>query len=263
MKTSQTYRSLRWVLWFGFAILTSNVAAAQEDDPPRRAARLAFMEGSVSFLPAGTQDWVAPYLNRPLTTGDQLWADNDGRAELQLDGSVLRVSANTQISFLNLGDTITQVQLSSGTLLLRVRRLNEDETYEVDTPNLAFSVLRAGLYRLSVDPSGTATTIAVRSGQGEVTGAGVAYSVHASENDVFSGTDQLVENPQPETGQDPFDAWSTERDSRSDRSVSARYVPPDVVGYADTTIHLHDEIFVTCRGRIEHVWRIPRKARLR
>jgi D-serine deaminase-like pyridoxal phosphate-dependent protein len=36
-----------------------------------------------------------------------------------------------------------------------------------------------------------------------------------------------------------------------------------VVGYADTTIHLHDEIFVTRRGRIEHVWRIPRNARLR
>jgi hypothetical protein len=233
MNTLRSYRWLRWVLWFGFAILTSTLAVAEAGDPPRRAARLAFVEGSVSFLPAGTQDWVAPYLNRPLTTGDQLWADNDGRAELQLDGSLLRVSANTQISFLNLGDTITQVQLSSGTLLLRVRRLNEDETYEVDTPNLAFSVLRPGLYRVSVDPSGSATTIAVRSGQGEVTGAGVAYPVHASENDVFSGTDQLVENSQPEAGQDAFDAWSAERDSRWDRSVSARYVPPDVVGYTD------------------------------
>jgi hypothetical protein len=234
MNTSQTYRSLRWwLLWFGVTILTSTVAAADEDDPPRRAARLASVEGSVSFLPAGTQDWVAPYLNSALTTGDQLWSDNDGRAELQLDGSVLRVSANTAISFLNLGDAITQVQLSSGTLVLRVRRLNEDETYEVDTPNLAFSVLRPGLYRLSVDPSGTATTIAVRSGQGEVTGAGVAYPVRADETDVFSGTDQLVENPQSQAGQDAFDAWSADRDGRSDRSVSARYVPPDVVGYAD------------------------------
>ncbi|HEV3178868.1 MAG TPA: hypothetical protein VGZ05_00250, partial [Steroidobacteraceae bacterium] len=76
MKTSQTCRSLRWVLWFGFAILTSTLAVAETGDPPRRAARLAFVEGSVSFLPGGTQDWVAPYLNRPLTTGDQLWADN-------------------------------------------------------------------------------------------------------------------------------------------------------------------------------------------
>ena len=82
-----------------------------------------------------------------------------------------------QISFLNLGDNVTQVQLSSGTLILRVRRLSDQDTYEVDTPNLAFSVLRPGLYRLSVDSSGNSTAIAIRSGQGEVTGAGVAYPV--------------------------------------------------------------------------------------
>lgn len=36
-----------------------------------------------------------------------------------------------------------------------------------------------------------------------------------------------------------------------------------VVGYADTTVHLHSEIFATRRGHIEEVWRIPTRARLR
>lgn len=36
-----------------------------------------------------------------------------------------------------------------------------------------------------------------------------------------------------------------------------------VVGYADTTVHLHDEIYALRKGRIEHIWRIPREARLR
>ena len=233
MNTTRTGRRLRLLGCLGIAILASTAAAADEEDPPTRAARLAFVAGNVAFQPAGTSDWVAPYVNRPLTTGDQLWSDSDGRAELQLDGSVLRVSANTAISFLNLGDNVTQVQLSSGTLILRVRRLSDQDTYEVDTPNLAFSVLRPGLYRLSVDSSGNSTAIAIRSGQGEVTGAGVAYPVYANENDVFSGTDQLVENPQPESAADAFDTWSLERDNRWDRSSSARYVSPDVVGSAD------------------------------
>jgi len=233
MNIARTGRRLRLLGCLGIAILTSTAAAADEEGPPTRAARLAFVAGNVSFQPAGTSDWVAPYVNRPLTTGDQLWSDNDGRAELQLDGSMLRVSANTAISFLNLDDNTTQVQLSSGTLIIRVRRLSDGETYEVDTPNLAFSVLRPGLYRLSVDSSGNSTAIAIRSGQGEVTGAGVAYPVYANENDVFSGTDQLVENPAPETAADAFEAWSVERDNRWDRSSSARYVSPDVVGSAD------------------------------
>ena len=217
-----------------FAALAPCGAAADETDPPSRVARLAFAEGSVSLQPGGTQDWIAAPLNRPLTTGDQLWSDQNSRAELQLDGSLVRVSGATALSFLNLGDEVTQIQLTAGTLIVNVRRLDDHETYEIDTPNLAFSVLRPGVYRISVDQSGTTTTIAARSGQGEATGGGAAYTVFAGEDDVFSGTDPLMENvgsynPPP----DAFDAWSADRDGRWDRSQSARYVSPDVVGYED------------------------------
>lgn len=213
---------------------TPTRAAADSDDPPGRVARLAVAEGSVSFQPGGTEDWVAAPLNRPLTTGDKLWSDRDSRVELQLDGSVLRLSSSTALAFLNLDDQVTQLQLTAGTLLVHVRRLDDNETYEIDTPNLAFSILRPGVYRLSVDESGTTTSIRVRDGQGEVTGGGFAYSVRANETDVFSGTDQLAEATQPNGGgEDPFDAWSASRDGRWDRSPSARYVSAEVVGYQD------------------------------
>jgi hypothetical protein len=195
---------------------------------------VAYAEGSVSLQPGGTQDWIAVPLNRPLTTGDQLWSDQNSRAELELDGSALRVSSATAMSFLNLGDGVTQIQLTAGTLVVRVRRLDDNETYEIDTPNLAFSVLRPGVYRISVDPSGNMTSILARSGQGEVTGGGAAYSVHPGEYDSFSGTDPLTEDvqsgPPPD---DAFEAWSADRDRRWDRSEAARYVSPDVVGYED------------------------------
>jgi len=106
-------------------------------------ARLAYEQGSISLQPAGTSDCVAAELNRPVTTGDKIWSDNDGRVELQLGGSLLRLSQNTGCSFLNASDNVTQMQLTSGTLLVRVGRLEENETHEIDTPNLAFSVLRA------------------------------------------------------------------------------------------------------------------------
>jgi len=230
-------------LWVMIACLTfsglgASLAAADENDPPTRVARLAYVEGSVSFQPGGTGEWVAPPINRPVTTGDQLWSDRDSRAELQLDGSSLRLSANTAVTLLNLSDTVTQIQLSSGTLLVRVLRLDDDETYEIDTPNLAFSVLRPGLYRISVDGNGNSTAVLVRRGQGEVTGGGTAYPVGENEYDVFSGTDELRETAQNYApDQDAFDAWSAARDARWDHSVSARYVSPDVVGYEDLDDH--------------------------
>ena len=222
------------VLLFVLAVLPPSRALADQDDPPTRAARLAYLEGSVSFQPAGTEDWVTPPVNRPLTTGDRLWSDRDGRVELQLGGSFLRLGNNSAVSFLNLGNSVTQIQLTAGSLLVRVRRLEDDETYEIDTPNLAFSILRPGLYRLSVDDTRGTTTIGVSSGQGEAAGAGAAYSVRAGEHDVFSGTDELVLVQQAyESRADAFDAWSASRDSRWERSASVRYVSPDVVGSED------------------------------
>ena len=36
-------------------------AAQDQDDPPSRVARLGYMEGSVSFQPAGETDWVEQF----------------------------------------------------------------------------------------------------------------------------------------------------------------------------------------------------------
>lgn len=209
--------ALKFATLLGIAIalatFTPAPAAADDEDPPSRVARLAYAQGSVSFQPAGTDDWVSAVVNRPMTTGDKLWSDTDGRVEMQLDGSLLRISNSTGISFLNLSDHATQIQLSAGTLLVRVRRLDDNETYEIDTPNLAFSILRSGLYRLSVDEAGQTTAVKVRTGQGEVTGGGTVYTVHANEDDTFSGTDQLDVNVhQYGADEDQFDSWSANRD---------------------------------------------------
>jgi hypothetical protein len=222
----------------GLTLFTPVGAVADEGDPPSRVARLAFMEGSVSFEPAGTDEWVAPPLNRPLTTGDRLWSDRDSRAELQLDGSLLRMASNTAVAILNLGDEVTQIQLSAGTLVVQVRRLDDIETYEIDTPNLAFSILRPGYYRIAVDETGVTTAIQVRAGQGEATGGGSAYTVRARDYVVFSGTDELhAETQSGAPREDSFDAWSAGRDSRWQHSESARYVSSDVVGYEDLDDH--------------------------
>ena len=209
-------------------------AAADDDDPPSRVARLAYTGGNVSFNPAGTDDWVAAVVNRPMTTGDKLWSDENSRAELHLGYAVIRLSDHTGFSFLNLTDEVTQLRLTEGTLNLRVRRLGDDETFEVDTPNLALSILRPGSYRISVNEAGDATMVAVRDGQGEITGGGSAYTIHAREQGVFSGTDQLDADIQRGLqDQDDFDQWCYDRDHREERSASARYVSDDVVGYED------------------------------
>src|SRR6202140_495741 len=76
----------------------------QQADPPSRVARIGYMEGSVSFQPAGETEWVQAVANRPMTTGDKIWADKDSRGERQLGSALIRLSASTGFSFLNLDD---------------------------------------------------------------------------------------------------------------------------------------------------------------
>jgi hypothetical protein len=214
------------------------VLADDDDDPPSVVARLAYSQGAVSFQPAGTEDWVDAGINRPVTTGDKLWSDQDGRVELQLDASTIRLFHSTGFSFLNLNDNITQVRLSEGTILVRVRHLDDNETYEIDTPNLAFSITRPGIYRVNVDEGGDATSIRVRDGEGQVTGGGASYSVRSHDDAVFSGVDQLSADVQDLSADyDEFDTWSANRDRRWEHSRSAQYVSQDVVGYEDLDDH--------------------------
>src|SRR4029077_19178610 len=103
---------------------------------------------SVSFQPAGETDWIPAGVNRPMTTGDRPWAANGARAEMHLGSATIRLDTNTGFSFLNLDDRTVQIQLSEGTLNLRVKRVDPDEILEVDAPNLAFSILQPGQYRI-------------------------------------------------------------------------------------------------------------------
>ncbi len=215
-------------------ILLPQQVVAQNYDPPGRVARIRYVQGSVSFAPAGESDWVAAVTNRPLTIGDQLWADADSRAELDAGSAVIRMNANTGISFLNLDDRTLQVQLNQGTIDLRVRRMRSGDIVEVDTPTQAFSVTESGLYRIDAGTDGTSSMVIVRKGHGQVTGAGQSYDLYSGQGGQFTGgNDSLYGQMVTVAGPDEFDRWGDSRDAQYDQSQSARYVSPDVVGYED------------------------------
>jgi len=222
----------------------------QQDDPPSRVARLGYMEGSVSFEPAGENDWVGAVPNRPMTTGDKIWADKDSRAELQLGSATIRLAANTGCSFLNLDDRTAQIQLTSGSLNVRVRQLDQNDVFEIDTPNLAFSIYQPGSYRVEASEDGTYTVVTIREGDGEATGNGQTYRVHAGQRATFSGTDSLNADVEQVGDPDQFDNWAYNRDHRYEESRSAQYVSHDVVGYED----LDDNGDWREEGGYGHVW---------
>jgi hypothetical protein len=220
------------ILLAGFLFAFSSPALA-DDDPPGRVARLNYIQGSISFQPGGETDWVDASPNRPLTTGDSLWSDRNSRGELHIGSTSIRVAGETGITFLNLDDRTVQIQLAEGSMNVNARRLEGGDAFEIDTPNLAFTLQRPGVYRVDVDPNGNATIITVRQGEGEATGGGSEFHLDSDDRATFNGTDALTYGDEPAGDYDAFDAWCRSRDDHEERSVSARYVSRDVIGYED------------------------------
>jgi hypothetical protein len=212
---------------------SQNPQDANTPDPPSRVARLNYMDGSVSFQPGGENDWVTAVLNRPLVTGDNLWADEDSRAEVHIGSTALRLGAKTGITLLDVSDRAAQIRLAQGSLIVKVRHVDDEDSYEIDTPNVAFVIAQPGDYRIDVDPDGNRTEVTVWRGRGEVTGGGASYTVVANQYATFTGTDHLDYDLGQIPGKDGFDTWALDRDQREDQSDSANYVSREMTGYED------------------------------
>ncbi len=207
----------------------------QDNDPPARVARLNYLQGSVSFQPGGEGDWVDAIPNRPMTTGDNLWTDRNSRAELHAGSTSIRLSSETSLTFLELDDHVMQLRLAQGSVLVRVHHLDDDDTVEIDTPNLAFTVQRTGEYRVDVNPEGRTSVVDVYQGRGEALGGGNNYTVVANQQASFSGDPDngLSYDLEPLPWGDDFTTWALDRDRREDQSQSANYVSPEMTGYED------------------------------
>jgi uncharacterized protein DUF6600/FecR-like protein len=250
MPKTKTYRAwLVGVVLAGVLLLLQSpvISLAQDQDqvqdndqdPPGRVARMNYAQGSVTFQPGGEGDWVTAVPNRPLTSGDNLWTDQGSRAELHVGSTAVRLASETSLTLLALDDQSTQLRLSEGTIILRVRHLDDGDLFEVDTPNLAFDLQRTGEYRIDVDSNGGVTNVSVMSGRGEVTGGGYSYTVVAGQSARFSGTDQLDYDIAQLPGSDEFDSWAFQRDHNEDGAESANYVSPEMTGYEDLDDYGH------------------------
>ncbi len=209
-------------------------AFPQAPAPPGRVARLGYFAGTVSFQPAGIDDWTPAEVNHPVTTGDHIWTEADGIAELQTDNASVRIGGRTNFSYLNLNDTVTQIEVTTGTLEVRVHTMAPGEGFEIDTPQLAFNISRNGEYRVNVTEAGDATVVMVRSGNADINVGEQATPVAmGSQVRVSGGDNPVLDAPEGLPPADQFDSFCAQRDQRELMAQTAHFISRDLPGYAD------------------------------
>ncbi len=208
-----------------------------DDDIRQTVARLAYISGDVSFARGDDPDeWQPADPNIPMTLGDRVWTGG-GRLELQVHGgNIVRLANGTDLAALNLTEDTQQFSVSSGVASFQIRRLGDDDVFEVDTPNAAITFERTGDYRIDVRENGE-TRLQVRRGRAIVASGGGQVPLGAGDGILIEGQEPPRYDMVAVSAPDGWDRWVAEREAGYANVRSYQYVSADIAGVVDLDRH--------------------------
>jgi hypothetical protein len=177
-----------------------------------RAGGVNAVTGGTSLSRHGNNEWRQLTIKEDLETGDVVKTGTDGRVELLLNpGSYMRVSENSEFEMADSSLDNLEVRLIKGTAILEVTGVDDEELFiGITTPHTRMSIIRRGLYRVSVVP-GDNTELIVR--KGRVMLEGSHTKVKGGDKVVFNNNTFSVAKATDveKKDRDAFDSWSRER----------------------------------------------------
>jgi hypothetical protein len=224
------WRSLMVAAIATVASLTSSWA-----DAPGRVARLSAFAGDVQ-LANEREDWRPIPRNYAITAGDNLWVSEGGRAELDVGPLQVWLAGGTNVSFERLDDQSLIARLSQGSIAVRIRAWEQQDSMRVLTANGEIAFLQPGFYVVNAASQYATASLNVRSGQAEALTNGPGQIVNRSDSVVLDGNAvRFDRNASANNSNGGFEAWAVSRDRRNDRweSRNAGQLSPWMVGARD------------------------------
>jgi hypothetical protein len=221
----------KWLVALGLALTA--LAASATDDPPGRVGRVGDTRGQVWTMEAGQGEWLNLQRNRPVTTGDRITTDTNGRAELQVGSTTFRLGERTDVQVMRLDDERIQLQLAEGSLTVRVREPEVVGEVEVLTDEGRFTPRATGFYRVDNSPRGA--TAEATMGELLFEGHGTGLSLRNGQRAEFwlDNGDRAMHYSWAQAANDELQRWARDEDVRNDRREYSRYVSPEMTGADD------------------------------
>src|SRR5882762_1545553 len=131
-----------------------------------RAGGVNAVTGRASVHARGNADWRQLTIKEDLETGDVVRTGVDGRVEMLLNpGSYMRIGENSEFELADNSIENLEVRLIRGTAIVEVTGADDEALLiGITTPHTRLSIVRRGLYRVSVVP-GDNTELIVRKGR--------------------------------------------------------------------------------------------------
>jgi hypothetical protein len=154
--------SLRSLLALAFvAVCGASAARAQIHDSRvirARAGGVNFVSGDVTMRREGEKSWPRLSANDELKSGDIVRTGADGRVEVLLNpGSYFRAGGDTMFTLADASLEDLRVAMVRGSAVVEATGYSDlDLSIKVVTPRGVVRIVRSGVYRIDVGPSGVA-----------------------------------------------------------------------------------------------------------
>ncbi|QOY94542.1 thrombospondin type 3 repeat-containing protein [Massilia sp. UMI-21] len=218
----------------------STVALAQaplqttlESEPPGRVGRVALVQGKVSINGGVGESATAALVNWPITTRNLVTTEPNGRTELRVGSTAIRIDGDSSLEVTELDDDSLRLRLHYGSASIRI--LSEDvlPEFELSTPQGRVRMLKPGRLRVDAERVRDTSVVSVFDGEAQVDGAGASLLIRAGRSAELRDDD--VRTLQARS--DAFDDWALARDRSIDGARSARYLTTEMTGYEELDRH--------------------------
>ena len=242
-----------WLLALVWAAATG--AARAGDVPgelPAFVGSLRTVQGDVRWYDRDHAVWLGtpqqPLRNWPLAAGDRLRTGADGRAELRIGSTTVRLGANTDLALHRLDEDGLVLYLQSGTLALRLadQPSSDDASTELHTAEGRWLPQQPGHYRFDRQQAGNRTPSSVAATQasnwrGELRfeGRDSALNIPAGRRaDLwFDPASGVTRYAWASVDRDGFADWVARAERLDDAPTTARHVAPGMTGWQDLDRH--------------------------
>jgi hypothetical protein len=196
--------------------------------------RISLIEGDVQIKTPEAGDWGYASINTPLAEGDQVWAPQGGRAELQLNtGTYIRLDQNSALQILSMDKDSSQFYLSQGHAYI-FYDAPRGSVIQIDTPDASIRAFDRAIFRIDMSDQYQYTDVAVYKGYVEAENDVGKTRINAGQM-VFS----LGQNTDGEVAPlGPSDEWERWNKMRNDNILarrdgrSYRYLPAELRAYS-------------------------------
>lgn len=212
-------------------LLLFSTASRAQGDPPPQAGRISYASGAVSFQPAGLTDWGQAEVNEPYGPGDRIFTDSDGRAEIQIGQTYIRIGPNSDITFMDDGPYDISLGMGQGSAHIRSLGLWPNQVLHINTPSGTAAVSTPAEIRVDVLTDQGAALFTDLASDSLIEGAGgFREGINQGQSLELVGSNPVVPQYLSPAAPDDLDVWSRQRDQQIAMAASWRYMSPEIPG---------------------------------